>query len=297
MDSNAFEGEFSMFRTQLALGTAAVVAATAGFVATTTQSASSAAPTKSYAWGLAVNGEGKQPYVESTDGSTQTDPDATIPANPALDGDIAVFEAGDNRAAIRVANLRIGSATDQLPQEVKDGVAQLTQACDEIVDPVADGVDPGLQQLRQNAPTELELPDGPAVKQFCQELLDGALPALAEVDTLDVSCEGDSGAVRLAGVSVLGAEVPLAGDVSPNTRLFAGEASPLAQAVQITFNRQTQRPNGAFDVDAVVVELGGGEGEIVLGHTTCGEPLPRQANAPAPAPAPEPVRKSVPVTG
>ncbi|HET6694127.1 MAG TPA: hypothetical protein VFG97_07460, partial [Pedococcus sp.] len=58
--------------------------------------------------------------------------------------------------------------------------------------------------------------------------------------------------------------------------------------------------NGAFSVDGVVVELGGGQGEIILGHTTCGEPIDRQTGrAPTPprAEAPEPVRQSVPVTG
>ncbi len=70
--------------------------------------------------------------------------------------------------------------------------------------------------------------------------------------------------------------------------------------MQITFNRQNQRGNGAYDVDAVVIEVGGGQGEIVLGHTTCGEPQAvGRAPAPAPrqAPAPKPVRQNVPVTG
>ncbi len=108
--------------------------------------------------------------------------------------------------------------------------------------------------------------------------------------------------MTLADTSVLGAPAPepLQGDVPADTKLFTGDAAPLAQLVQVTFNRQTEKPNGAFSVDGIVVELGGGQGEIVLGHTTCGEPINRQTGrAPTPprAEAPEPVRQSVPVTG
>lgn len=290
-------------RTPLAVGAATLAMATAGFVATTTQSASSAAPTKSYAWGLAINGEGKQPYVESTDGSTQTNPDATLPENPIVSGEIAKFQAGDDYARIQVANLTIGSAIDQLPPEAKEGITELQQLCEQVVTPVeGQALEPILGQIRDNAPTELELPDQGAVTEFCNGLLDEDLPALAAVDTIDIECDGDTGRMSLAGTTILGAPAPepLQGDIPANTKLFAGEASPLAEAIQVTFNRQTQRPNGAFDVDGVVIEVGGGQGEIVLGHTTCGEPLPRPARSnptPQQAPAPEPVRQNVPVTG
>ncbi len=287
-------------RTPLAIGAATLAAVTAGVVVTTPQTASSAAPTKSYAWGLSVNGEGQQPYVESTDGSTQTNPDATLPDNPIVSGEIAKFQAGDDYARIQVANLTIGSALDQLPQEAKDGITELQQLCEQVVTPVeGQALEPILGQIRDNAPTELQLPDEGAVTEFCNGLLDADVPALAAVDTVDIECDGDTGRMSLAGTTILGAPAPepLQGDIPANTKLFAGDAEPLAQAVQVTFNRQTKRPNGAFDVDGVVVELGGGQGEIILGHTTCGEPLPRKANAPAPAPAPDPVRRSVPVTG
>ncbi len=288
-------------RTPLALAGATALAVTAGLVTTAT-TASSAAPTKSYAYGLSVNGEGKQPYVESTDGSTQTNPDATLPDNPIVSGEIAKFQAGDDYARIQVANLTIGSATDQLPQEVKSGLGELQQLCEQVVTPAEDqALEPILGQIRDNAPTELQLPDQGSIATFCDGLLDDAVPALAAVDTVDIECDGDTGRMSLAGTTILGAPAPepFQGDIPADTKLFAGGAAPLADAIQVTFNRQTQRGNGAFDVDGVVVELGGGQGEIILGHTTCGEPIPqvKGKSRTAPAPAPKAVRKSVPVTG
>ncbi len=92
------------FRTPLALAGAAALAVTTGLV--TTANPSQAAATKSYAWGFAINGEPKQPYVESTDGSTQTNPDASFPAEaePLVSGDIIKFQAGNDYANISIAD-------------------------------------------------------------------------------------------------------------------------------------------------------------------------------------------------
>lgn len=289
-----------MLRTPLALAGATALAVTTGLV--TTANPSQAAATKSYAYGVSINGEGKQPYVESTDGSTQTTGGAPIPQNPLVYGNIAELKAGDDFASVRVANLTVGEATQQLPAELTAELEQLQQICAGLQESPSEQLFDG---IRENVPTELELPTEDDVVQFCNELLDADLPALAAIDTVDIECNGDSGAVTIAGVSILGAQVPLAGRFTEETDLLAGQASPLAQAVQVTFNRQTARPDGSFTVDGVVVSLGGGQGEIVLGSTTCGEPLPevkgRARTAPrpaqAPAPAPTPVQQSVPVTG
>ena len=292
-------------RTPLALAGAAAMTITTGLV--TTATTSQAAATKSFAYGVSINGEGKQPYVESTDGSPQTQGTPEFPTefSPLLAGTVAALEAGDDFASIRLADLTIGAASDQLPQEVKDGIDQLTELCTQAVGPIEDeALAPILTGIRENAPTEVPLPEDGDVLAFCDGLLDGDLPALLGLTAVEVQCDGDAGRVTVAGVTILGAPVPVAGNIPRDTQLFAGEATPLAEAVQVTFNRQTKRPDGSFSVDGAVISLGGGEGEIILGHTTCGQPLPRRAegrapvNKPAPqAEAPEPVRQSVPVTG
>ena len=286
-------------RTPATIAGAAALAVTAGLMTAAPQ-ASSAAPTKSFAYGLSINGEGKQPYVESTDGSTQSTPNAVIPDNPRVSGTVLNLTAGDDAASVTVGDLTVGSAADQLPPEVKKGIGQLTELCTQAVTPAAEqGLKPILDGIRENAPTDLELPSDQDVIDFCNGLLDAEIPALASVTTLDVQCNGDSGTVTVAGVEVLGAPVPLAGEMAPDTKLFSGQAAPLEQAVQVTFNRQTAKPDGTFSVDGVVVSLGGGQGEIVLGHTTCGEPLAevKGVEETRRAPAPEAVRQSVPVTG
>lgn len=285
-------------RTPMAMAGVAALAVTTGLV--TTANPSQAAATKSYAYGISINGEGKQPYIESTDGSTQTDPDATLPDNPLLTGTIAKFEAGDDYAAIQIADLTVGSAAGQL-QPLFEQLEQLQAACDGLGEAPTEEL---LDGVRDNLPTGIQLPTEEQVLGFCDALVDTDLPSLASIGTVDIECEGDSGRVALADTTVLGAPAPepLQGDVPANTELFTGPAAPLAQVVQVTFNRQTARPNGAFDVDGVVVELAGGQGEVILGHVTCGEPIPQEAGrAPAPsprqAPAPTPVQQNVPVTG
>ena len=286
------------FRTPLALAGAAALAVTTGLV--TTADPSQAAATKSYAWGFAINGEPKQPYVESTDGSTQTNPDASFPAEaePLVSGDIIKFQAGDDYANISIADLTLASEASQLEPLFAE-LQDLQQACTGLGEAPTEQV---LTEFQNNLPTGIQLPTEEQVLDFCSQLLDADIASLLAIDTFDVECRGDSGSVTLADTSVLGAPAPepLQGDVPADTKLFTGDAAPLAQLVQVTFNRQTAKPNGAFSVDGIVVELGGGQGEIVLGHTTCGEPVSQPARSapnPPPADAPEPVRQSVPVTG
>ena len=101
--------------------------------------------------------------------------------------------------------------------------------------------------------------------------------------------------MTVAGLEVLGAEVPLGGDIPENTAVLPAE-SP----VQITLNRQTAHKDGSFTVDGIVATVGpDAEGEVIIGSTTCGVAIPQDRDNPGPAPAPTPtaVPAPVPVTG
>ena len=276
------------------VGLTGIALATTAAVLVASPNATSAATTKSFAYGLSINGQGTQPYVESTDGSTHTQ-GGGIPDNPLLTGDIAMLSAGDDTASVKVANLVAGKALTQLPPELTSQLDNLKAACTELVDPATSQIPDILGQLPIGG---VKQPTHDQLVAFCNDLLDGKIPNLAAVKALDVSCHGNSGGVTVAGVSVLGAKVPLAGQMAPNTKLFTAD-NPLSQGVQVTFNRQTPHKDGSFTVDGDVVDLGGNQGEIVLASTTCGIPIQKAGRAPVPprAPAPKPVQHSVPVTG
>lgn len=265
-----------------AVATVAVVAGAPG--------ASSATPTKSYAYGLSVNGQGKQPYVESTDGSTQSQ-GGSIPENPLLYGGVVNLSAGDDSASVQVANLTVGTALQQLPPELTGQLDQLKAACSQAVDPATQQLPDVLGQLPIGG---VEQPTNDEIVAFCNDLLDGSVPDLAELDALDVKCSGDNGTVTVAGLKVLGAQVPLAGSIPANTTVL-----PADSPVQITLNRQTAHDDGSYTVDGIVATVGpNSEGEIVIGSTTCGIPIAQKTNpGPKPAPKPSPVPTTAPVTG
>ncbi len=268
-------------------GTAAVAVAA---VVVAAPGASSATPTKSYAYGLSVNGEGKQPYVESTDGSDQSQ-GGEIPENPVLYGGVVSLSAGDDTASVRVADLTVGTALQELPPELTGQLDELKAACAQIVDPATDPIPDVLGQLPIGG---VDQPTNDEIVAFCNDLVDGTIPDLAEIDALDVKCSGDSGAVTIAGLKVLGAQVPLAGSIPQNTTVLPAE-SP----VQITLNRQTPHKDGSYTVDGIVATVGpNSEGEVVIGSTTCGIPIAQKSNpGPKPAPKPSPVPTTAPVTG
>lgn len=293
-------------RTPLALAGAAAMAITTGLV--TAATTSQAAATKSFAYGVSINGEGKQPYVESTDGSTQTQGTPPFPDNPLLTGTIAEISAGNDTASITIGDVTVGDVGSEVPTEITDQLAALKEACapfqgqtEPLDAQVIGGVEDGLAEI---LPPAL-VPQVEDLDEFCTTILGFELPALADLDTLKVECNGGSGSVTLAGANILGESVVVPGNIQPNTRLISdSELAPLAALIDITLNRQTPRGDGSFSVDGAVISLGGGEGEIILGHTTCGQPIRRPAEGRAPvkklapqAEAPEPVRRSVPVTG
>jgi len=273
----------------------AVGVLTAGLVASA-PIASSAANTKSFAYGFSANGQGQQPYVESTDGQTH-ETGGAVPPNPLLSGQLVHLSAGDDAAAVNIANIEIGGALAQLPPEAAEGIAQLQQACTGLdqLPPEAE-----LPPIFENIPGGvLETPTADDLAAFCNQLLDSDILNAAELRALNVACDGDTGTVEVAGASVLGAEAPaLNGQVGPNTKLLPDE-SPL----QITLNRQTPHDDGSFTVDGLVLTAGpGGEAEVILASTTCGEPIAvrdtdTDTDDPAPAPAPQPVQGDIPVTG
>jgi hypothetical protein len=268
--------------TGLAVATAAVVLGTGG--------ASQAAGSKSYAYGLDVVAQGesqvRQPYVESSDGSTKTGGGSELPDNPLFTGSIALLSAGNDTASVELVDLSIGGGVaDQLPKEFRDGLAELKPVC---------------EGLGQAPPPELPeipgIPIGtlPDLQEACDDFVAGEFTDILGIEAVNIECQGDDGAVEVLGLEVLGLpiEVP---PLAPDTAIL-----PENPGLNIIANRQTQNPDGSFTVDGLVVDLGG-QLELILGSATCGEPIATEAapdpEGPPPAPAPEPVPGNLPVTG
>jgi hypothetical protein len=217
--------------------------------------------------------------------------------------------AGNDRATATVTDLTLGQALADLPQELKDGIGNLTAACtafeqagdaDQAIDPLNAAVDqiPGIGPV-------VDLPTTEAATTFCHDLLDADILSLAEVGTLQTQCNDESGSVTLTDVEVLGAQQPvLAGQVGRDTQLLPAE---LADVATITLNHQT-RDGDSLTVEGLRVEAGGQE-VAVLASATCGAPIahtrePKTQQKPQqkvqhykPAPVPTPTRTSAPVTG
>ena len=87
----------------------------------------------------------------------------------------------------------------------------------------------------------------------------------------------------MLGASLFGVPLPADDleDVAPNTELFPD--NPL---LQVTLNRQTKGPRGAFTVDGLVISLGEGQAEAVVASTTCGEGIAQAAGGTSPRPRP-----------
>lgn len=277
-------------------GLAVTTAAATGAMVATSGATVAAAGTTSSAYGLAVNAQGSEaipptPYVESTDGSEQTT-GGNIPDNPLFTGGVATLSAGNDTAAVRLVDLTVGAGiVDQLPPELRNGLTELQATCDQLPEQGPVEV-PTLPDL----PIPLPLPDAPTgedFRQLCDDLFSGEVANLAEIDVVDVSCEGDSGRVEVVGVSALGADVPVPA-LEPNTEL-----TPDNPLLNITANRQTANADGSFTVDALVVQLADGAGELIVGSVTCGVPNALQGAAPRPPAAtpPAPVATRAPVTG
>jgi hypothetical protein len=254
----------------------------------------------SSAYGVSVGGQAGQPAVEYDGGETQTG-GGELPAQlgPLAAGGVLTLSAGNDNATAKVTDLTLAQALAELPDELKDGIDQLTQACtafdqagdlNQAIDPLNDAINqiPGIG-------TVVELPSTEEASEFCNALLDNDILSLAKIGTLQTECNDKTGTVTLTDVEVLGAEQPvLAGEVAKDTQLLPAELAPVAT---ITLNHQTTKGEN-FTVDGLRVEVGG-QLVAVVASTTCGGPIAHEPNTPEPAPAPKPTPTPapVPVTG
>ncbi len=292
-------------RTSFQAGVTGIAIAATALVIVTASSASSDPVSSSSAYGASVGGTPGQPAVES-DGTQDQTGGGQLPAQlgPLASGGVLALSAGDDHATATVTDLTLGSALAQLPPEVKDGLANLTQVCDgvqqggdanQVLVPLNDALNqvPGLGQV-------VEVPTVEAAATFCNGLLDSDILSLAKVGTLQSQCTDQTGTVTLTDVAVLGAQQPvLAGEVAPETQLLPAELAPVAQ---ITLNHQSVDGDN-FTVEGLRLEVGGTV-VAVLASATCGGPAVEKAAVTPPkpqktkqAPTPTPVKTSAPVTG
>jgi len=273
-------------------GTAVVVTATASFAVLAGSSAVDARTTTSSAYGIAAAGAlplDKTPYVESGDGSTVTTSEVELPDNPLLSLRAATVTAGNDSASVELLNVGVGEGgLDQLPeppQELKDACANLpaSPSTDDLpLDQLPEIPIPGFP-----SPDELPASD---LQELCNVLLTPPDSVLS-VDAVHVFCQGDTGAVEVADLKVLGQAVNIP-STAPNTSL---PANPL---VGLTLNKQTKHADGSFTVEGLVIDLGDGSQTITLGSATCAKPAATHSPSPTPtAPSPTPVVTTHPVTG
>lgn len=293
-------------RTTLKAGVTGIAIAATALVVVTASMASSDPVSKSSAYGVSVGGTPGQPAIDS-DGTQEQTGGGQLPAQlgPLASGGVLALTAGDDHATAAVTGLTLGSAIGELPPEVKDGLANLTQVCtavgqggeaNQVLTPLNDASNqvPGLGQV-------VEVPTVEEAATFCTGLLDSDILSLAKVGTLQTQCTDQTGTVTLSDVSVLGApQAALAGEVAPETQLLPPE---LATVAKITLNHQVGSGED-YTVEGLRLEVGGNV-VAVLASATCGGPTVEQAavTKPAkpkktrPAPTPTPVKTSAPVTG
>lgn len=279
-------------------GISGIALATAATMMLGAPSASGDHQSSSSAYGVSIGGQDGQPAVEYKGGKT-VEGGGQLPAElgPLAAGGVLALSAGDDRASSKVTDLTLGSGLAELPEELRTGLQQIQQACDQLPAEPAEDVD---EQIFGQLPGELqELINTPGnLRDLCMVLGGGTFTELASVDTLHVECNDQTGTVAVSDVSIFGSTQPIndTDTVAPNTSVLPAELEPL---VKITLNRQTSSGED-FTVDGLVLEVGGEE-VAVLASATCGGPIshdpPAKDPAPAPAPAPTPVERSVPVTG
>lgn len=298
-------------RTPVKTGVTGIAAAAAALLITTAPTASGDHQSGSSAYGASVGGSPGQPAVES-DGSATHTGGGHVPAQlgPLVAGGVMDLSAGNDRATAKVTDLTLGQEAAKLPQQLREGIARLTQACTVVEQ--ADGADQALEPLNDaldQVPGVGEVVDVPttaAATTFCTGLLDADILSLAKIGVLHTECDDQTGTVTLSDVSVLGAPQPaLAGSVAPETQLLPEQLAPVAR---ITLNHQTVEGEN-LTVEGLRLEVGG-KVVAVLASATCGGPVahvievkdakapaPKPQPKPAPAPVPVPEQASAPVTG
>lgn len=292
-------------RTSFKAGVTGVAVAASALLLVTASTASGDQVSSSSAFGVSAGGSPGQPAVTSDGAQTQTG-GGQLPAQlgPLASGGVLALSAGNDHATATVTDLTLGSTVAQLPPELKDGLAHLTQACtvveqasdvNQAIDPLNDAINqvPGIGQV-------VEVPTAEAATAFCNGLLDSDILSLATVGTLQAECTDQTGTVTLTDVTALGAPQPvLAGAVAPETQLLPAE---LAAVARITLNHQAVEGEN-FTVEGLRLEVGGKE-VAVLASATCGGPAAapvaekqRPEKKHKPAPVPTPATTSAPVTG
>jgi len=281
--------------TSFTAATVAVMAGSALLVAA--PGASSAEPTPSSAYGFSLGGSPGQPAAKFPEGPRQAGGELPPDLEPLAAGGALTVTADDDHATAKVTDLTLGLGLAELPEELRDGLGQIQDACEQLPEEPAPGVD---EQIFGELPGELqELIDTPGnLRDLCSVIGEGTFTELASIDTLHVECNDKTGTVAVSDLRLFGSTTPVndTGNVGKNTSVLPAELAPL---IKITLNRQTTEGKD-FTVDGLVVELGGEE-VAVLASTTCGEApqaAARQSGGEAPtAPAPVPQRGSAPVTG
>ena len=296
-------------RTPAKAGVAGIAAVVAALVVTAAPTASGDHQSGSSAYGASVGGSPGQPAVES-DGSTTQTGGGHVPAQlgPLVAGGVMDLSAGNDRATAKVTDLTLGSEAAKLPQQLRDGIAKLTQACTVVeqagpADQVLEPLNEALNQVPAVGAV-VDIPTTAAAAEFCTGLLDADIVSLAKIGTLQTECNDQTGTVTLTDVEVLGAPQPaLLGEVAPETQLLPEQLAPVAR---ITLNHQTVDGEN-LTVEGLRLEVGG-KLVAVLASTTCGGPVqhvtevkgaqaPQPKPKPKPAPVPVPVQASAPVTG
>lgn len=292
-------------RTSFKAGVTGIAVVATTLLVVGAQTATGEPVSSSSAYGVSVAGTPGQPAVETDGASTQTG-GGQVPAQlgPLASGGVLALSAGDDTASAAVTNLTLGSAVAQLPQALKDGLANLNQVCTTVgqATPANDALTPLNDAINQipGVGTLVEVPTVEAATTFCNGLLDSDILDLATVGTLQVQCTDQTGSVTVGDVKVLGTAQPLiAGEVAPETQLLPAE---LAAVARITLNHQV-RDGENFTVEGLRIEAGG-QVVAVLASATCGGPTAQQVVQQGPAkgpkkqaPKPTPVKTSAPVTG
>lgn len=282
-------------RTRTKAGISGVALATAAAMVLGAPSASGDHESRSSAYGVSIGGQAGEPSVKYEGGATKTG-GGQIPAElgPVAAGGVLTLSAGNDRASSKVTDLTLGSGLAQLPEELRAGLQQISEACAQLPAEPAEDVD---DQIFGQLPGELqELVDTPGnLRDLCGVIGDGSFAELASIDTLHTECNGSSGTVAVSDVRIFGSTTAVndTDNVAPGTSVLPAELEPL---IKITLNRQTTKGED-FTVDGLVVELGGQE-VAVLTSATCGGPIAHEPEPePKRAPAPTPVQQNVPVTG
>ena len=260
-------------------------------------SADDARQSSSSAYAVSLGGSPGQPEAKYPGGPTSGGGALPDQLGPLAAGGVLTVTAGDDHATAEITDLTLGQALAELPDDLKDGIGQLTAACqafdeagdaDAAVDPLNDAID----QVPGGIGDVVDLPTTEQASDFCNALLDADILDLARVGTLLSECTDQTGSVTLTDVEVLGAEQPvLAGPVQPETQLLPDELAPVAR---ITLNHQVSDGEN-FTVEGLRIEVGGQEA-AVLASSTCGGPIVHEVGRDR-APAPRPVERNAPVTG